>query len=251
MLELSRFEMIVGKEGIEKLKNISIIIFGVGGVGSYAAEAIARSGVGEITLVDYDEVCITNINRQIHALKSSIGKRKVDIMKERIAEINSTINVKAVNIQYDSDSHNKIFDKKYDFVIDAIDMVSSKLLLAEWCYKNNIKIISSMGTGNKFHPEKLEISDIKKTSVCPLARVIRYELKKRGVKKLTVVYSKENPVKSDKGSHNCKKNCVCPSKGEHIDCTGKKSIPGSTSFVPPAAGMLIASYVVREILGIK
>jgi len=251
MLELSRFEMIVGKEGIEKLKNSSIIIFGVGGVGSYAAEAIARSGVGEITLVDYDEVCITNINRQIHALKSSIGKRKVDIMKERIAEINSTINVKAVNIQYDSDSHNQIFDKKYDFVIDAIDMVSSKLLLAEWCYKNNIKIISSMGTGNKFHPEKLEISDIKKTSVCPLARVIRYELKKRGVKKLTVVYSKENPVKSDKGSHNCKKNCVCPSKGEHIDCTGKKSIPGSTSFVPPAAGMLIASYVVREILGIK
>ena len=108
-----------------------------------------------------------------------------------------------------------------------------------------------MGTGNKFHPEKLEISDIKKTSVCPLARVIRYELKKIGVKKLTVVYSKENPVKSDKGSHNCKKNCVCPSKGEHIDCTGKKSIPGSTSFVPPAAGMLIASYVVREILGIK
>ena len=251
MLELSRFEMIVGKEGIEKLKNSSIIIFGVGGVGSYAAEAIARSGVGEITLVDYDEVCITNINRQIHALKSSIGKRKVDIMKERIAEINSTINVKTVNIQYDSDSHNQIFDKKYDFVIDAIDMVSSKLLLAEWCYKNNIKIISSMGTGNKFHPEKLEISDIKKTSVCPLARVIRYELKKRGVKKLTVVYSKENPVKSDKGSHNCKKNCVCPSKGEHIDCTGKKSIPGSTSFVPPAAGMLIASYVVREILGIK
>ena len=138
MLELSRFEMIVGKEGIEKLKNSSIIIFGVGGVGSYAAEAIARSGVGEITLVDYDEVCITNINRQIHALKSSIGKRKVDIMKERIAEINSTINVKAVNIQYDSDSHNQIFDKKYDFVIDAIDMVSSKLLLAEWCYKNNI-----------------------------------------------------------------------------------------------------------------
>ena len=127
MLELSRFEMIVGKEGIEKLKNSSIIIFGVGGVGSYAAEAIARSGVGEITLVDYDEVCITNINRQIHALKSSIGKRKVDIMKERIAEINSTINVKAVNIQYDSDSHNQIFDKKYDFVIDAIDMVSSKL----------------------------------------------------------------------------------------------------------------------------
>ena len=251
MDQFSRTRIIIDNIGIEKLKNSHVAIFGVGGVGGYIAESIARCGVGSITIVDFDTISITNINRQIIALHSTIGKSKVDVLKERILDINPNCKVYSINRLYNAESANDIFTEQFDYVADAIDMVSSKLLLAEWCYKNNIKIISSMGTGNKFHPEKLEISDIKKTSVCPLARVIRYELKKRGVKKLTVVYSKENPVKSDKGSHNCKKNCVCPSKGEHIDCTGKKSIPGSTSFVPPAAGMLIASYVVREILGIK
>lgn len=251
MLEFSRFEMLVGKEGIKKLKDSSVIIFGIGGVGSYCTEAVARAGIGKITLVDYDDICVTNINRQIHALKSSIGKRKTEVMAERIKEINSSIDVKVFNQQYCKENHEEIFSHKYDFVIDAIDMVSAKIMLAEHCYNNNIRIISVMGTGNKFHPEKLEIEDINRTTVCPLARVMRYELKRRGVKKLKVIYSKESPVQNNRGSHNCKKNCVCPSKGEHIDCTGKRSIPGSTSFVPPAAGMIAASYIVREILEIE
>lgn len=251
MLELSRLEMLIGKEGIEKLKNSSVIIFGIGGVGSYAAEALARAGVGKMTLVDYDDVCVTNTNRQIHALKENIGLFKTEAMKKRIDGMNIGTEVTVINEIYNEENHERIFAGNYDFVVDAIDMVTSKLMLAEYCSKNGINLIAAMGTGNKFHPEMLEITDINKTIVCPLARVMRKELKERGIKKLTVVYSKENPVKPDKGSHNCKTNCVCPPNGAPINCTTRRGIPGSTSFVPPAAGMIIASYVVRKLLEIE
>ena len=158
MLELSRFEMLVGKQNIEKLKNSSVIIFGVGGVGSYAAEAIARAGIGRITLVDYDEVCITNINRQIHANRKTVGLDKVEAMKNRIDDMGIGTIVTAHKGLYNEETHNAIFSEKYDFVVDAIDMVTSKLKLAEYCYNNKINIIASMGTGNKFHPELLEIT---------------------------------------------------------------------------------------------
>lgn len=250
-LEFSRLEMLVGKEGLVKLADTSVAIFGIGGVGSYAVEALARAGVGKMTLIDYDDICITNINRQIHATMKTIGQDKVEAMKNRILEINPKAKVEMFNEVYNKETHEKIFAEKYDFVVDAIDMVTSKLDLAEYCTKNGIGIISSMGTGNKMHPEMLEITDINKTSVCPLARVMRKELKGRGVNKLPVVYSKEVPLKPEKGSHNCKLNCVCPNPGEEINCTSRRAIPGSTSFVPPVAGMLIASYVVRKILEIE
>lgn len=251
MIEFSRLEMLIGSEGINKLNNTHVIIFGIGGVGSYVAEALVRAGVGELTFVDYDEVCITNLNRQVHATRATVGKDKVEAMKERALTINSKVKINALKILYNEETHNEIFSIKYDFVVDAIDMVTSKIKLAQHCYSNKVKIISSMGTGNKFHPEMLEIADISKTSVCPLAKVMRKELKGRGIKKLPVVYSKEVPVKQNKGKQDCKQNCVCPNPDGHINCTSKRIIPGSTSFVPPATGMIIASYVVRKILVIK
>ena len=251
MIEFSRLELLVGHEGIDKLKNSHVIIFGIGGVGSYVAEALIRAGLGELTFVDYDEICVTNINRQVHALRSTVGKDKVEVMKERALTINPKIKINALKLLYDDETHDEIFSKHYDFVVDAIDMVTSKIKLANYCYRNKIKIIASMGTGNKFHPEMLEISDIHKTSVCPLAKVMRKELKERGIKKLPVIYSKEVPVKPNQGKHNCKTNCVCPNPDDHINCTGRRVIPGSTSFVPSTAGMIIASYVVRNILEIR
>lgn len=250
-LEFSRFEMLVGKDALKKLAESSVAIFGIGGVGSYAVEALARAGVGKMTLIDYDDICITNINRQIHATMKSIGQDKVDAMKQRVLDINPKAEVKVFNMVYNKETHEEIFSEKYDFVVDAIDMVTSKLDLVEYCDKNKIGIISSMGTGNKLHPELLEITDINKTSVCPLARVMRKEVKARGVKKLPVVFSKEVPIKPEQGSHNCKTNCVCPNPGDVINCTSRRAIPGSASFVPPVAGMLIASYVVRKILEIE
>lgn len=251
MIEFSRLELLIGKEGIDKLQNSRVIVFGIGGVGSFVVEALVRSGIGHLTLVDYDEICVTNINRQIHALRSTVGKKKVEAMRERALSINPKVQINDLKVLYNDETHEEIFKEKYDFVVDAIDMVTSKIKLADYCYKNKINIIASMGTGNKFHPEMLEISDIHKTSVCPLAKVMRKELKDRGIKKLPVIYSKEVPTRPDKGRQNCKSNCVCPNPGEHINCTGRRVIPGSTSFVPSTAGMIIASYVVRNILGIK
>jgi tRNA A37 threonylcarbamoyladenosine dehydratase len=251
VLEFSRLELLVGKEGLEKLKNSHVIIFGIGGVGSFVAESLIRAGIGELTFVDYDDICITNLNRQIHATRKTVGKYKVDVMKERALEINPNVKINALKVLYNDETHEEIFSRKYDFVVDAIDMVTSKIKLAEYCYKNNIKSIASMGTGNKFHPEMLEISDIHKTSVCPLAKVMRKELKERRIKKYPVIFSKEIPLKPNKGGHNCKSNCVCPNPSDGINCTSRRTIPGSTSFVPATAGMIISSYVVRNLLNIK
>ncbi|KYH27166.1 MULTISPECIES: tRNA threonylcarbamoyladenosine dehydratase [Clostridium] len=230
---LSRTEKIIGKDNIKKLSNSKVVILGVGGVGGFATEAIARSGIGNIILVDKDQVDITNLNRQIIATRSTIGQDKVEVMKRRILDINPDCNVKTYKVFIGEDNISEIIDSDVDYVIDAIDTVSSKISVAVWCEKQNIKLISSMGTGNKLDPTKLRISDIYKTSICPLAKVMRRELKRRNVKHLKVLYSEEQPIKAT----------IYP---EEMD--KRKKAPGSTAFVPSVAGLIIASQVVRDLI---
>lgn len=247
---LSRTELLIGKEGLEKLRNSRVIVFGVGGVGSFTVEALARAGVGEITLIDDDTVCLTNLNRQIHATYDTISKPKVEVMKERILSINRKCNVITHQTFVTKDNIEEIIPKDIDYVVDAIDTVSAKLGLAEYCYKNNIRIMSSMGTGNKLDPTQFKVTDVFKTKVCPLAKVMRYELRKRGVEKLKVVYSEEIPMKPKvEDVVTCKTGCVCT--GETKKCAQKRQIPGSISFVPPVAGMIIAGEVIKDIVGIN
>ena len=246
----SRTELLIGKAGVDKLDNSKVAIFGIGGVGAYTAEALCRAGVGNLVLIDYDDICLTNINRQIHATRKTVGKSKVDTMKERLLEINPKINVVIFKELYNQDNAETLLTPDLDYVVDAIDMVSSKLDLIMRSQHMNIPIISCMGAGNKFDPTKLEIADIYKTSICPLARVIRKELRKKGVKKLKVVYSKEEPVTPIETDKNCKNNCICSNK-DLAKCTHRRQIPGSISFVPSAAGLALASAVVRDLLGLK
>lgn len=241
---LTRTEILIGKENIEKLKNSSVIIFGVGGVGSFCVEAIARCGVSNIHIVDDDTISITNINRQIIATHSTIGKDKTEVVKQRILDINPNANVTISKIFYTKDTVNTIDLSKYDYVIDAIDTISSKILLVEEATKLNIPIISSMGTGNKLDPTKFVVSDIYKTSMCPLAKVMRYELKKRGIKKLKVVYSTEKPIKP--APINIDENAK--STSPFRDTNKRRETPGSISFVPSVAGLIIASQVINDIL---
>ncbi len=226
-----RTQLIVGEEGIEKLKSANVIVFGVGGVGSYAAEAIARAGVGNLTIVDFDDVDITNINRQIPALHSTVGKYKVEVMKERILDINPDINIRAVKELYNENTSESILNEEYDYVVDAIDMVSSKIHLIETCKAKGLQIISSMGMGNKLDPTKIEVTDIHKTTMCPLAKVMRKEMKDRRIKKLKVVYSTEKPQELKTKIMN-----------------GKKVTPGSISFVPSVGGLIIASVVINDLI---
>ncbi|MGX9757250.1 tRNA threonylcarbamoyladenosine dehydratase [Clostridioides difficile] len=228
----TRTSFLVGDDGIEKLKDSNVIVFGVGGVGSFTVEALARAGVGNLTIVDFDDVDITNINRQIPALHSTVGRYKVDVMEERILDINPNINIKKIRNLYNKDTSSEILIEKYDYVVDAIDMVSSKIHLVETCEKKGLKIISSMGMGNKLDPTKIVVTDIHKTSTCPLAKVMRKELRDRGIKKLKVVYSTEQPIELKKKVMN-----------------GKKVTPGSVSFVPSVGGLVIASVIVNELLG--
>lgn len=221
--------MLLGKEGILKLKNSHVAIFGIGGVGSYVAEALARSGVGKLTLTDHDTVSVSNINRQLIALDSTVGKSKVQVMRERIYDINKDAEV-FVNEKFYLPENRDEFDfREFDYIVDAVDTVTAKLDIIERAYNLKIPCISSMGAGNKLHPELFEISDIYKTSVCPLARVMRRELKKRGIMSLNVVYSKEEPIIPN------------------WDQTGIKPTPGSVAFVPSVAGLIIAGHVVRDI----
>ncbi|MCR3759935.1 tRNA threonylcarbamoyladenosine dehydratase [Clostridium felsineum] len=244
---LSRTELLVGKERLEKLKNSKVIVFGIGGVGSYSVEALARSGVGHIVLIDDDTVCLTNINRQIQATFKTIAKPKVDVMKERILDINPNCNVETHRIFVTEDNISDLITPDTDYVIDAIDTVSAKIALIVWCQKSNINIISCMGTGNKLDPTKFEVTDIYKTSICPLAKVMRHELRKRGVKSLKVLYSKETPLKPKLDEViTCKEGCVC-SNGSR-KCTQKRQIPASISFVPPVAGMIIGGEVIKDIM---
>ena len=229
---LQREELLIGKENIEKLKNSKVIIFGLGGVGGSAIEAIARAGINNITLVDCDKISETNINRQIFATTKTIGKLKVEAAKERLIEINPNLNIEVYNLFFNKENSNGFDFSKYDYIIDAIDTVSSKIELIVCAKKSNTKIISSMGTGNKLNPSDFLVADISKTSVCPLARVMRQELKKRGIKNLKVVYSKETPKKPKQVLMN----------------EQNKQIPSSVSFVPPIAGLIMAGEVIKDIL---
>ena len=242
----SRTEMLIGTEGLNKLKNSKVAVFGIGGVGTFVVEGLARSGVGFFVLVDDDDICLTNINRQIHATRKTVGKPKVDVMKERILEINPKAQVEVFQELYNAESAEKMLSAEYSYVVDAIDMVSSKLDLIERCYKMNVPIMSSMGAGNKLNPTMLEVADIYKTSVCPLARVMRTELRKRNIPKLKVVFSKEQPLTPLELDGGCKTNCICPSKDR--TCVDRRQIPGSVSFVPSVAGLIIASEVVKDLI---
>lgn len=226
-----RTELILGSENIKKLNDASIAVFGIGGVGSFSAEALVRAGIGRLTLVDKDTVSESNINRQLIALHSTIGEFKTDTAKKRFLDINKNIDIKTFNIFFDKNSEKLFNFSEYDFVIDAVDTVKAKIDLICACKNSNTPIISSMGTGNKIHPELFEISDIKKTEMCPLARVMRRELKKRNISHLPVLYSKEKPITP---------------QNQIMD--GNKIVPGSISFCPSAAGLLIAGYVIRTIL---
>ncbi len=233
MSEFLRTEMLIGRENVETLKNSRVAVFGIGGVGSYVCEGLARSGVSNFILVDNDTVDITNINRQLIANHNTIGKYKTDIMRDRIISINPNAKVECHNIFYTSENMHNINLLQCDYIVDAIDTVTSKLILIKYAYENEIKIISSMGTGNKLNPMELEISDINKTSVCPLARVMRKELKDRGIKKLKVLYSKEQPKTPLFSPENKKDN--------------RRSTPASVAFVPSVAGLIISSEVIKDI----
>jgi tRNA A37 threonylcarbamoyladenosine dehydratase len=241
----SRTEMLIGKEGLEILGASSVAVFGIGGVGSFAVEALARAGVGSLVLVDYDDICITNINRQVHATDRTVGLAKVNVMKERVLDINPDARVTAHKMKYTSDSAGELLNKDYDYVVDAIDMVSSKLDLIERCSLMGIPIISSMGAGNKLDPTLFRVADIFETNTCPLAKVLRKELRKRSVEALKVVYSVESPVEQKVGSQGSGEEGSV-GKGEESRLT--RRVPGSISFVPSVAGLIVASEVVKDLL---
>ncbi len=230
---LSRTEMLMGSDAVERLKNACVAVFGVGGVGGYTVEALARSGVGTIHVIDNDDVALTNLNRQIIATHHTIGMKKTEAAKERILSINPQCNVITHDVFYTPETADEFDFTMFDYVVDAIDTVTGKIGLVMQAQSAGTPIISSMGTGNKLDPSAFEVSDIYKTSVCPLAKVMRYELKKRGVKKLKVVYSKELPVTP-----------VC----ESDESPFKHRVPASNSFVPPVAGMIIAGEVIKDIV---
>lgn len=234
----SRSELLLGSEAIEKLKGSTVAVIGVGGVGSYTAEGLARAGVGSLILVDNDDICGSNINRQIHATEKTVGKPKTDVMAKRINEINSDICVTPLKMFFNADTSDSFFDcRNIDYIVDAVDTVTSKICLVVEANKRNIPIISCMGAGNKLDPTKFEVTDIYKTSVCPLAKVMRRELKARGIKKLKVLYSKEPALK--------------PAKSDEGIPAGKRQVPGSVSWVPSVAGLIIAGEVVKDLAKIS
>ena len=235
MEEFSRTELLIQKEGLEKLQNSSVAVFGVGGVGGFVIEALVRAGIGTIHIVDHDTVSISNLNRQIIATHQTIDRKKVDVMKERILSINPYCNVIIYDDFFLPETANHFPFDEFDYIVDAVDTVTAKIKLVEISQEKKIPIISSMGTGNKLDPTKLEVTDIYKTSICPLARVMRRELKKRKIPALKVVYSTEKPIETD----------------APVDPETHKKTPGSISFVPSCAGLIIASVVVRDLLHIK
>lgn len=244
--EFSRTELLIGTEGLLKLKNSTVMIFGIGGVGGFALEGLVRSGVGNIILIDDDTVCRTNINRQIIATKKTVGKPKVEVARDRILEINPKVKVTIFQTFYLPGNTDNILDLNCDYIIDAIDTVSAKIDLVLEAGKRNIPIISCMGMGNKLDPTKIEVADIHKTSICPLARVMRRELRKRGVKSLKVVYSKEEPMIPLEIDSNCRTQCICTNKDR--TCTHRRHIPGSVSFVPSVAGLVMCAEVVKDLI---
>ena len=247
MNQFARSQLLLGSEGMERLARARVAVFGIGGVGGYAAEALARSGIGAIDIFDDDRVCLTNLNRQIIALHSTIGRDKTQVMKERLEDINPKMKVEATNIFYLPETADFIDLSVYDYVVDAVDTVKAKLELVCRAKALGVRIISAMGAGNKLDPTRLKVADIYQTSVCPLARVMRTELRKRGIPGLKVVFSTEEAMKPAEDEElSCNSRCVCP-PGTARSCSARRAIPGSTSFVPPVMGLIMAGEIVRDI----
>lgn len=245
--QYSRTQLLLGKEAMEKLHNSRVAVFGIGGVGGYTVEALARSGVGALDLIDDDKVCLTNLNRQILATHKTVGKYKVDVAEERIHDINPDAVVNTYKTFYMPDTADQFDFSQYDYVVDAIDTVKGKLELVMQAQATGTPIISCMGAGNKLDPSRFRVADIYKTQGCPLARVMRTALRKRGVKKLKVVYSDEIPTRPiEDMSISCRSHCICPPGAKH-KCTERRDIPGSTAFVPSVAGLIIAGEVVKDL----
>ena len=245
--QFSRTQLLLGQDGMERLFQARVAVFGIGGVGGYTVEALARSGVGTLDLIDDDRVCLTNLNRQILATRKTVGQYKVDVAAERIHEINPDAVVNTYKTFYAHQTAEQFDFTQYDYVVDAIDTVTGKLELIMQAQQAGTPIISCMGAGNKMDPAAFEMADIYKTSVCPLARVMRRELKRRGVKRLKVVYSKEPPLTPlDDMSISCRTHCICP-PGTARKCTQRRQVPGSNAFVPAAAGLILAGEVVKDL----
>lgn len=249
--QFSRTELLFGKEAMEKLEHSRVAIFGIGGVGGYVCEALVRSGVGAFDLIDDDKVCLTNLNRQIIATRKTVGKYKADVMKERILDINPKADVRIHKCFFLPENEDEFPFEEYDYIVDAVDTVTAKIALVLKAQELNIPIMSSMGAGNKLDASAFKVSDIYKTKVCPLAKVMRRELKKRGVKKLKVVYSEEKPTRPiEDMSISCRNHCICP-PGAQRKCTDRRDIPGSTAFVPSVAGLIIAGEVIKDLTNKK
>lgn len=247
--QFSRTELLFGKEAMGKLANSRVAVFGIGGVGGYTVEALMRSGIGKLDLIDDDKVCLTNLNRQIIATRSTIGKYKVDVMRDRILDINPKAEVNVHKCFYLPETRDEFDFSQYDYVVDAVDTVTAKIQLVMEAREAGVPIISSMGAGNKLDPTAFQVADIYKTSVCPLAKVMRRELKKRGIKKLKVVYSQETPTRPiEDMAISCRTNCICPPGVAH-KCTERRDIPGSTAFVPSVVGLIIAGEVIKDLTG--
>ena len=248
--QFSRTQLLLGEDGMERLYRARVAVFGIGGVGGYTVEALSRSGVGTLDLIDDDKVCLTNLNRQIHATRKTVGQYKVDVAEQRILEINPNAIVHTYKTFYTPQTADQFDFTQYDYVVDAIDTVTGKLALVEQAEKAGVPIISCMGAGNKVDPTAFEVTDIYKTSMCPLARIMRQELRKRGIKKLKVVYSKEpamTPI--DDMRISCRAHCICP-PGTARKCTQRRQVPGSNAFVPSVAGLIIAGEVVKDLSGL-
>lgn len=249
--QFSRTQLLLGQEAMEKLKSKRVAVFGIGGVGGYVCEALVRSGIGAFDLIDDDKVCLTNLNRQIIATRKTVGKYKVEVMKERMLDINPDVDVRLHQCFFLPENADQFPFEEYDYVVDAIDTVTGKIEIIMRAQKLKIPVISAMGAGNKLDASRFQVTDIYKTKMCPLARVMRYELKKRGVKKLKVVYSDEKPIRPfEDMSISCRTNCICPPGAQH-KCTERRDIPGSTAFVPAVAGLLIAGEIVKDLSGIN
>ncbi len=248
--QFSRTELLLGKESMERLANARVAVFGVGGVGGYTVEALVRSGVGTIDLIDDDKVCLTNLNRQVIATRKTVGQYKADVMKKRILEINPNAVVHVHKCFFLPENSDEFDFSQYSYVVDAVDTVTAKIALVLKAQEAGVPVISSMGAGNKLNPADFEVADIYKTSVCPLAKVMRRELKKRGVKHLKVVYSKEKPITPiEDMSISCRSNCICPPGAAH-KCTERRAIPGSIAFVPSVVGLIIAGEVIKDLTGV-
>lgn len=246
--QFSRTELLLGNAALERLSKSRVAVFGIGGVGGYVCEALVRSGVGDFDLIDDDKVCLTNLNRQIIATRKTVGRYKAEVMKERIQEINPDADVRIHKCFFLPDNAKDFPFEEYDYIVDAVDTVTAKIELVMKAKEENIPIISCMGAGNKLDGSQFKVADIYKTKVCPLAKVMRRELKKRGVKKLKVVYSEENPTRPiDDMAISCRTNCICPPGAKH-KCTDRRDIPGSVAFVPSIAGLLIAGEVVKDLV---